>query len=103
MPVSELSQFNCSPNEEITALEAMTLTYDDQTLPYLCAGTFMYNADEKEPTEGRLLLFDVHEIPSARGQQLSLVASEDVNGCVYALAAVDEMIAAAVNGSVHKP
>jgi DNA damage-binding protein 1 len=101
MLVPELSQFNCSPNEEITALQSMSLSYDDHTLPYLCVGTFTYHSDEKEPTEGRLLVFDVHEIPSARGQQLSLVASVDVNGCVYALAAFDEMIAAAVNASVH--
>ena len=78
----------------------MSLSCDGHSLSYLCLGTFTYQADEKEPTEGRLLLFDIHEVPSARGQQLSLVASVDVQGCVYALANHDQMIAAAVNASV---
>jgi hypothetical protein len=103
MIVAELSQFNCSPNEEITALQSMSLSSaNGRSQPYLCVGTFTYHADEKEPAEGRLLLFDIHEIPSSSGQQLALVTSLDVHGCVYALTNLDQMIAAAINASVPK-
>lgn len=68
-----------------------------------CLGTYIYEAEEKEPTNGRLLIFTAYqsESPSnASSLQLSMVASTDVKGCVYALTVVGDTVVAAVNSAV---
>lgn len=56
--------------------------------------------DEMEPTSGRLLLFEPNQV-SPTVLQLRRVASNDVPGCVYSLAVVDGMLAAAINSCVR--
>ena len=95
-----LTQFDCEPDEEITALETMLLNVDGHFMSCICVGTFSYQADEREPTEGRLLVFfAAHAVPPS-SQQLSLLTSTQAQGCVYAIANAQGMIAAAVNASV---
>jgi DNA damage-binding protein 1 len=100
----DLSQFNCEPDEEITALETLSLTSDGHAhgLSYICVGTFFYQADETEPTEGRVLVFRTYEVPPSSSQQLSLVTSVQVEGCVYAMANANGMLAVAINASVRE-
>jgi CPSF A subunit region. len=98
-----LSQFNCELDEEITAVTTMNPLIESKTMPLFCLGTLWYKPDEKEPTDGRLLIFTAYDNDSQSRMttlQLSLVASMHVKGCVYSLAVVNGMIAAAVNASV---
>lgn len=95
---SDLSTFNCETDEEITALTTLSPLVGDKTMPLFCLGTFTYEPDEKEPTNGRLLIFTAFQ--SASSLQLSLIASADVKGCVYSLALINDTIVAAVNSSV---
>jgi len=65
-------------------------------------GTFYYQFTEHEPTDGRLLIFSIGGDGrlSPRSSQLSLITSAHVQGCVYALAIINGLIAVAVNASV---
>jgi DNA damage-binding protein 1 len=68
-----------------------------------CLGTYTYEAEEKEPTNGRLLLFTAYQsetLSKASILQLSLLTSVDVQGCVYAVTVMGDMIVAAVNSAV---
>jgi DNA damage-binding protein 1 len=85
-------------DEEITAVTTLCPLVGGSRMPLFCLGTFTYEPDEKEPSNGRLLIFTA--FPSSSNMQLSLVASADVKGCVYSLALVNDTIVAAVNSSV---
>jgi hypothetical protein len=63
-----------------------------------CAGTVYNCAEGHEPNKGRLLIFSAES--QGPSLHVKLVASEDVQGCVYALAGVNGFIAAAINASV---
>jgi DNA damage-binding protein 1 len=93
-----MSQFNCEPDEETTAVENLSM---DASPPLFCVGTFYYHVSEHEPTDGRLLIFSLKGQPSGRSSQLSLIASAHVQGCIYALAIINGLIAVAVNASVR--
>lgn len=98
-----LSNFNCGPEEEITALTAYSPMVNGKAMSLFCLGTYIYEAEEKEPTNGRLLIFTAYqsESPSNTSSlQLSMVASADVKGCVYALTVVGDTVVAAVNSAV---
>jgi len=62
---------------------------DNVLTPFFVVGTFLYYPEEIEPEIGRLLLISVTSITNPRhpkqGHQLSLAASTQVKGCVYAL------------------
>lgn len=62
-------------------------------------GTVKHQHGEFEPSSGRLILFDV--VPSVDGgRELKKLAEVEANGCVYALAALENGVAIAVNTSV---
>lgn len=98
----DLTQFNCDSDEEITALTIIP-QINDTSVPLFCLGTMVYQADEREPAEGRLLILDARSVNGqsrSTNLQLSLVTSLNLKGCVYSLTIINGLIAAAVNASV---
>ena len=79
-------------------METLSLDVDGGSVSYFCIGTVYNQPDEMEPTKGRLLVFGGQV--QASGMELILVASEVVQGCIYALASLHGNIAAAINASV---
>lgn len=98
-----LSQFNCDPDEVITAVTTIHITIDGKSQLFFCVGTFISHDGEKEPTKGRLLVLST-QTPSVQTKEsaleLRLDAAVDLPGCVYAFTIVDSKIVAAVNSSV---
>lgn len=83
-------------------METLSLMLGDRFMSYFCVGTFFYQADEREPIAGRLLVFCTHEAsPHPLGRRLALIASAQTQGCIYALANANGMVAAAINASVR--
>ncbi|TFK70374.1 hypothetical protein BDN72DRAFT_542903 [Pluteus cervinus] len=100
---TELSQFICEIDEDITAVTIFSPTINGKATPLFCLGTYIYQAEEKEPTQGRLLVLSAHASPTPTrlsSHDLTLVTSQNVHGCVYALTVVDSLIVAAVNSAV---
>lgn len=95
-PRTELSEFEVDQGEEVTSLHAFTATLSGTPSSFLCVGVTSYNAGEREPSQGKLVLLQ------ANGSRAFLVvmASVSVKGCVYAITSVQNMILAAVNSSV---
>lgn len=84
-------------------------TINDVLTPFFIVGTFIYHPEETEPETGRLLLISVSITNNPRNTrqayQLSLAASTEVKGCVYALTSVTDArgknkIVAAVNSAI---
>ncbi|KAI0917003.1 hypothetical protein AcV5_007593 [Taiwanofungus camphoratus] len=99
---NQLAQFVCEPGEEISAILALPVG-EDHSSPCFCIGTVQLRADETEPSHGRIIAFAFGSNEgsvSSKTPILHIVAMTDVQGCVYQLANVDGMIAAAVNTSV---
>jgi len=73
---------------------------EDDTV--ICVGTVFLKFGEKEPSQGRLLLFKAELEPrlSRKKRQLKQISELDVKGCVYALARVNELVAAAIGPAV---
>ncbi|CDO76087.1 hypothetical protein BN946_scf184649.g13 [Trametes cinnabarina] len=95
---SQLHHFQCNPDEEPSAVLALPGKGSGST-PAFCLGTVVIRPEEREPSHGRLVLFSLSSVDGSR--LLSVLASQDVKGCVYALAHVAEnVIAAAINTSV---
>ncbi|KAF5382718.1 hypothetical protein D9615_002834 [Tricholomella constricta] len=95
---SALANFNCEQDEEVTAVMTYSPVIKEKPMPVFCVGTYTYAA-EREPSEGRLLIFSAYSSESlskTSGLQLFLVASADVKGAVYSLTIVNDMIVAAV-------
>lgn len=98
-----MSRFWCDEDEEITSTIVYNFEEDGKTVPLFCVGTYRYNPEEVEPNHGRILVFTVvvaDSAPKRTGYQLSLLASTNTKGCVYALVTVGDCIVAAVNSSV---
>lgn len=95
-----LSEFVCDPDEEVTAVLAL------KQGSYFLFGTVRHQIGEMEPSAGRLLLFTLEAGESGpRGERgrvlnMNLVATQNAEGCVYALVEVQHGFAAAVNTSV---
>ena len=99
----EMSRFWCDEDEEITSITVFNFKEEGKTIPLFCVGTYRYNPEEVEPNHGRILVFAVvvaESAPKRNGYQLSLLASTNTKGCVYALVTVGDCIVAAVNSSV---
>ncbi|KAG5648442.1 hypothetical protein DXG03_005016 [Asterophora parasitica] len=97
-----LANFNCATNEEVTAVATYSPVINGKATPVFVVGTVTF-ADEKEPSEGRLLIFSAYSFESAAKtslSELSLLASADVGGAVYSITFVKGMIVLAVNSSV---
>ncbi|KAF5360619.1 hypothetical protein D9756_004828 [Leucocoprinus leucothites] len=105
-----LARFSCDSNEEVTSVIPFSAVVNDVLTPFFIVGTFLYYPEETEPETGRLLLISVSTSTNPRNPkpsyQLSLVASTEVKGCVYALTSTtskDEehpRFVAAVNSSI---
>ncbi|KZT11975.1 uncharacterized protein LAESUDRAFT_746751 [Laetiporus sulphureus 93-53] len=99
---NQLTSFTCEPGEEISSVLALPGGHDLLS-PSFCIGTVRLQPGEPEPSHGRILLFSLvtgrlstKPVQSA----LDLVVSMPVNGCIYQLVNVQDMVAAAVNSSV---
>jgi hypothetical protein len=68
----------------------------------ICVGTVFLKFGEKEPSQGRLLLFKVglDARLSRTKRQLKQISELYVKGCVYALARVNGLLAAAIGAAV---
>ncbi|KAF5362887.1 hypothetical protein D9758_007154 [Tetrapyrgos nigripes] len=96
----ELAQFTCDTDEQAMSLTLLKYSEDGQPRTFFCVGTVYLRNDEREPKEGRILVFSVFQV-SPTNTQLSLVVDEKINGCVYSLVAMSNgTLAAAVNSSV---
>jgi DNA damage-binding protein 1 len=93
-----LGQYDCGQEEEITAVHTLLVPFDEGTLPCFAVGSCRYKAGETEPTEGQLLVFWVHSDGSSA--KLAPATSTPLNGCTYAFADINGMIAVAVGSSV---
>ncbi|KAG8214764.1 CPSF A subunit region-domain-containing protein [Butyriboletus roseoflavus] len=93
---TELSEFEVDQGEEVTSLHAFTVTLSGAPSSLLCVGVTSYDAGEREPSRGKLVLLQ------ANGSRAFLVvmASVSIKGCVYAITSMQNMILAAVNSSV---
>ncbi|OSD07132.1 hypothetical protein PYCCODRAFT_1449240 [Trametes coccinea BRFM310] len=95
---SQLHHFQCNPDEEPSSVVSLP-GQGSGSSPAFCLGTVVIRPEEREPSRGRLVLFSLSSVDGSR--LLSVLASQDVKGCVYALAHISEnVIAAAVNTSV---
>lgn len=94
-----LAQVDLQNDEHIMSLAVLNVTVNDKLQPLFCVGTTFLRNDEMEPSSGRILLFEPTQ-PSPTVTQLRRVASDNVSGCVYSLAVIDGMLAAAINSSV---
>lgn len=104
-----LAKFDCDADEEIVSVIPFSATVDDVLTPFFIIGTFIFHPEEYEPEMGRILLISVSTTHNPRnprqGYQLSLAASIEVRGCVYALTPIVDdkqvtRVVAAVNSSV---
>jgi hypothetical protein len=68
----------------------------------ICAGTVVLKFGEKEPSQGRLLLFkaELDARLSRTKRQMKQISELDVKGCAYALARVNGLLAAAIGAAV---
>lgn len=98
-----LGRYRCEPDEEITSVVPFTSTLESEEQHFFCLGTMIYNPEETEPSTGRLLVFTafagVTRMPCL---ELSMLASTEVKGCVFALSTVEDKIVAAVNSAVRQ-
>jgi len=100
---SHLGSFVCEADEEIVA--TLTLPNADTGRPCFCVGTVQIHPEEREPSSGRILLFSfgpTEGSASSSTPSLKLVTATPVSGCVYQLAFINGLIAAAVNSSVRR-
>lgn len=93
-----LCQFVCQADEEVTAIQMIPSLGDT----VICVGTVFIKFGEKEPSQGRLLLFkaELDASLSRTKRQLKQISELYVNGCVYALARVNGLLAAAIGPAV---
>jgi DNA damage-binding protein 1 len=68
----------------------------------ICVGTVFFKFGEKEPSQGRLLLFkaELDARLSRKKRQLKQISELNVQGCVYALARVNGLLVAAIGPTV---
>ncbi|THH20561.1 hypothetical protein EW146_g835 [Bondarzewia mesenterica] len=91
-------EYKCEGEYEVTALQTLTTNDGDS---YWCLGTTRFKADEKEPMEGKIHILTAEPAARASGSpQLRHRTAIDVTGCIYQLALIDGLIAAAINSSV---
>ncbi|GJE83978.1 DNA damage-binding protein 1 [Phanerochaete sordida] len=91
-----ISSFLAEPDEEVSAVLALPTG----ALGAFMVGTVRHQHGEFEPSSGRLILFDL--VPVIGGErELRKLAEVEANGCVYALASVENGVAVAVNTAVE--
>ncbi|KIK59844.1 hypothetical protein GYMLUDRAFT_74297 [Collybiopsis luxurians FD-317 M1] len=95
-----LAQVDFDHNEHVMSSVVINIIVNDQAKPLFCVGTMIFHPEELETTSGRIHLYEAYQ-PSPSMMQLRRVASENVGGCVYNLAVIEGMLAAAVNSSIN--
>lgn len=114
-PLIELHHFPCDTDEEVTVVENINLSLDKNDggsrTTYIVVGTQYYQSGETEASAGRLLLFEARcpwlpkpkenrqDLKDRRGD-VGLATSLKVKGCVFAVAEISGLLAAAINESV---
>jgi DNA damage-binding protein 1 len=99
MSSTELGQYDCGQEEEVTAVHTLLVSFDGAALPCFAVGSSEYKAGEIEPTDGQLRIFWVHSDGSAA--KLAPATTTQVNGCIFAFADINGMVAVGVNSSVR--
>jgi len=89
----EVGHFNLEQGEESTAL----LPFTSGSASYLCVAAVTLEDEDTEASKGRVFVLTMS---NASHVSMSVVASQDVKGCPYALTSVNSMIVAAVNSAV---
>lgn len=99
IPRAALCQFDCQTDEEITTVQMIPSSDGDTAI---CIGTVIHILGEKEPSQGRLLVFNakLDTQLSSNKRQLKQISDINVKGCVYALAVVNGHLAAAIGPAV---
>ncbi|EIW81285.1 hypothetical protein CONPUDRAFT_56293 [Coniophora puteana RWD-64-598 SS2] len=96
--LDKLGQVVLDHDEEPMAIKALSVRVAEEAKDCFVVGTVIIDSLENESSSGRLLLV---EPDYSRGESFVAVsASEKVKGCVYAVAAVDGLVVAAVNSAV---
>ena len=91
-----LGQITCQANEEITAIHMIPFLDGNSAV---CVGTVFFKPNEREPSQGRLLLITADSDATTR-RQWKKNSEMNINGCVYALARVNGLLAASIGTSV---
>lgn len=99
--LTELAQLTVNNGEEVTALHSCSVTLGGVLVPFICAGITVYDSQEREPSQGRVVLLQTTVAGNSASQALTALAAAEVEGCVYALTSVGDIIVAAVNSSVR--
>ena len=94
-----LCQFTSQTYEEVTTVQMIPSSEGDTVI---CIGTVIFKPGEKEPSQGRLLLLkaELDARLSRKRRQLKQISELYVKGCVYALARVNGLLAAAIGPGV---
>ncbi|KAK7464711.1 hypothetical protein VKT23_005917 [Stygiomarasmius scandens] len=97
----ELARFTCDDNEQIMSLTLLKNTDADER-KFFCVGTAYLRDEEREPSQGRILVFSFYQDRNSPSvYQLSVAIDEKVKGCVYSLVTMTNgILAAAINSSV---
>ncbi|RXW24467.1 hypothetical protein EST38_g1372 [Candolleomyces aberdarensis] len=97
-----LSEFKCDVNEEITSLAGFTHKVEGKEFSYICAGSVIYPDEDNKPVQGRLRIFTAvaQDGPATSNTDLTLVTSEDIVGCVYAVKSVNDKLVVAAESAV---
>ena len=96
--ITVLGQITCQNSEEITAVQMIPFPAEGNSA--VCVGTVFFRPNEREPSQGRLLLITAEsDATTARGQWKKN-SEMNINGCVYALAHVNGLLAASIGSSV---
>ncbi len=92
-----LDSFPVEDNEWIYSCIATTFESDPNT--YLCIGTAYINEDEHEPSQGRILVFEV--VTDNGERKLRLVCEKETAGCVYSLCPFNGKLVAGINSKIQ--
>jgi DNA damage-binding protein 1 len=92
-----LGQITCQNSEEITAIHIIPFLEEGNSA--VCVGTVFFQHNEREPSRGRLLLITAESDAPTR-RQWKKNSEMNINGCVYALARVNGLLAASIGTSV---
>ncbi|KAJ7579305.1 CPSF A subunit region-domain-containing protein [Mycena floridula] len=92
---NQLGQFDLEVNEQVGSLALLILP---KGTSLFCIGTWIYKENEREPSEGRIVIFTAERM--GQNLQLKFLVAREVKAAVYSLAVVNGMIAAAANSSV---
>ncbi|KII87876.1 hypothetical protein PLICRDRAFT_42399 [Plicaturopsis crispa FD-325 SS-3] len=97
--LTPMAKYGFEGGQILTALEVLPVEVDGRSTPCFFIGT-AYPTGELETKEGRILMLGAVSNGSSP-PSISLLHSTDAKGCVWALAIVNGMLAAAINSSVH--